>query len=300
MLWLTIWAQPGPRPAGLLLARRNSEYRLGCEHARVCVDREHIRKTGLVKTLTQLAVLAVCLIAKYRCPRNTPATSLLYQPHPEFGLRLKLDLLGDLGLRSALRILTPLLGQIQRPPQRHRPLPAHGVHGHSDLTVTDLPQSPRVLTLDTRRVLAVLREPRVIQHPRLHINHLRNPLGRRLDNPRWSPRADRQELLQALIVSLTIQPSDQRLKRLARPILDQATQIQPAIDKLHRTVHRSEQHLAGEHLQALTHQRWIVHRLARASRYHSHHHDLLASRNQRQEGSPPQPRTPTRHLPKYY
>ncbi len=97
MLWLTIRAQPGPRPAGLLLARGDGEYRLGCEHARVCVDREHIRKTGLVKTLTQLAVLAVCLIAKHRCPRNIPATSLLYQPHPEFGLRLKLDLLGDLG-----------------------------------------------------------------------------------------------------------------------------------------------------------------------------------------------------------
>src|SRR5207245_4790207 len=167
-------AQPGPRPAGLLLARGDSEYRLGCKHARVCVDREHIRKTGLVKTLTQLAVLAVCLIAKHWCPRNIPATSLLYEPHPEFGLRLKLDLLGDLGLRSALWILTPLLGQIQRPPQRHRPLPAHCVHGHSDLTVTDLPQGPRVLTLDTRRVPAVLREPRVIQHPRLHINHRRD------------------------------------------------------------------------------------------------------------------------------
>src|SRR5271165_6785436 len=286
MLWLTIGVQPGARPTGLPLAGGESEYRLGCEDARVCVDREHIRKPGLVKALTQLAVLAVCLIAKHRCPRNIPATSPLYQPHPEFGLRLKLELLGDLGLRSALRILTPLLRQIQRPPQRHRPPPAHGVHGHSDLTVTDLPQSPRVLALDTRRVLAVLREPRVIQHPRLHINHRRNPLGRRLDNPRWIPRADRQELLQALIVSLTTQPGDQWLKRLARPSLDQATQIQPAIHELHRTVHRSDQYLAGEHLQALMHHRWIVHRLARAPRYHSHHHDLPASRNQRQEGSP--------------
>src|SRR5947209_19901380 len=87
-------------------------------------------------------------------------------------------------------------------------------------------------------------------------------------------RGLRQTRSGSLIVSLTSQPGDQRLKRLARPILDQAAQIQPAIHELHRTVHRSEQHLAGEHLQALTHHRWIVHRLARASRYHSHHHDL--------------------------
>ena len=69
-------------------------------------------------------------------------------------------------------------------------------HGH--LTVTRLAQRPRVLALDPRRVLTVLNEPGVVQHPRPYIDRPTDPLGHRARHQRRIPRAVGQELLQAL------------------------------------------------------------------------------------------------------
>src|ERR1700739_1791387 len=62
---------------------------------------------------------------------------------------------------------------------------------HPDLTVPDLPKRPGVLTLDPRRLLAVLREPRVIQHPRVRGHHWRDPLHHRLQQTLPLPRTIR-------------------------------------------------------------------------------------------------------------
>ena len=174
------------------------------------------------------------------------------------------------------------------------------MHRHADLTVTDLSQRPRVLALDPRRVLTVLRKPGVIQHPRLDIDLRCHPLRDRLDHQRRIPWAIRQELLHALIVSVP-QPIDQRLKRLASPLLDQPPQVQAAIANLRRTVHRLPQHLHPERLQPLAHHRRRLHPLIlRTRNTHNRHHDLLAFDDNREKSSPQIARIPTRKLTKYY
>src|SRR4029453_9935040 len=109
-------------------------------------------------------------------------------------------------LAPSLQVRAPVLRQIQRPPQRHRPPRSDRVHRHADLTVTGLPQRPRVLALDARRVLAVLGKPGVIQHPRLNINLRRDPHSHRLDDQRRIPRTIGHKLLHRLTVSVIAHP----------------------------------------------------------------------------------------------
>ena len=167
--------------------------------------------------------------SRHRRDRRAPAPSGTSQPAarstsstPSSDLVLNATSSGIFALRRRSRVRAPVLGQIQRPPQRHRPPRTDRVHRHPDLTVTPLAQRPRVLALDTRRVLAVLRKPGVIQHPRLDLDLRRDPLRHRLDHQRRIPRAVSHELLHRLIVSVTAQPLDDRLKRLARPLLQAA------------------------------------------------------------------------------
>jgi hypothetical protein len=162
------------------------------------------------------------------------------------------------------------------------------VQRHPDLAVRDLPKRARVLPLDTRRVLAVLRKPGVIHDPRLDPDLRRDPLSDRLDDQRRIPRAIRQKLLHRLILSSPAQPRDQRLQRLARPVLDQPPQIQAAVANLHRPVHRSGEHLARERLQPLTHHRRPIHIPLdlRTRNSHNHHHALLALGSNHEEDSP--------------
>ncbi len=159
-------------------------------------------------------------------PWGHPSQPLARPVDPELRLGLEHNLIRDLRLTPPLLICAPVLREIQRPPQRHRPAPADCVHRNTNLTVTRLPQRPRVLALDTRRVFAVLRKPGVIQHPRLHIDLARHALGHRLDHQRRVPRTVSHKLLQRLIVSVPAQPLDHRLKRLTRTLLQKPPQIQ--------------------------------------------------------------------------
>lgn len=150
-------------------------------------------------------------------------------------------------------------------------------------------------------MLAVLRKPSVIEHPRLNIDLRRHPLGDRAGHQPRIPRTHRQELLQRLIVRLPTKPLDDRLKRLAGPLLQQPAQIQATIDHLHRPVDRLREHLGSKRLQTFHHHRrpidltsYICLRLT-----HRNHHDLLAIGN-REKASPHLPRIPTQQLTKYY
>src|SRR5438132_13060781 len=104
-----------------------------------------------MQAIAQPGVLAIGVIAEHRRLGNTPAADTLDQLDPELGLGLERDLLRDLRLAPTPLVLTPILRQIQRPPQRHRPPRSDRVHRDPDLTVTPLAQRPRVLALDTRR-----------------------------------------------------------------------------------------------------------------------------------------------------
>ena len=225
------------------------------KHQRLRPNRQHVLAAGLIEPRAQLTPAAIVVITEHRRPRNPPATSALDQVTRELDLRLEHNLVRDLRLAPPLCVLAPPLRQIQRPPKRHRAGLPDRVHRHPDLTVADLPQRARVLALDTGRVLAVLRKPGVIQHPRLNTDHRRDPLSDRLYDPRRIPRTIRQKLLHRLIVSILAQPQDQPLKRFTRPALDQPPHIQAAVADLHRTVHRFRKHLARERLQPLPHHR---------------------------------------------
>src|SRR5215218_6468193 len=283
------------RAMRLLLLGWHREHRPLREHLRGRPDRQHVLAPGLIEAIAQPRVLAVSVIAEHRRPREMPAVGALHQLDPELRLGLESDLLGDLRLPPPLLIRAPVLRQIQRPSQRHRPSPTDRVHRHADLTVTGLAQRPRVLALDTRRILAVLRKPRVIQHPRLDVDLRRDPLSDRPDDQRRIPRAVGKELLHRLVLSVAAQPLDDRLKRLASTLLQQPPQIQPAVDQLHRPVHRRGQHLARERLQTL------LHRHRRPSIHRHHGHDASSRREpQTQEGFASRRPNPTPDLTKHY
>ena len=209
--------------AVLALAGWDRERGALLEHLRVRADRQHVLAPGLIEAIAQPGVPAIGVIAEHRRLRDTPSPQARStNSTPSSDLVLNATRSGIFALRRRSLIRAPVLGQIQRPPQRHRPRAPDRVHRHPDLTVTRLPQRPRVLTLDPRRVLAVLREPRVIQHPRLDLDLRRDPLSHRLDHQRRIPRAISHELLHRLIVSVPAQPLDDRLKRLASTLLQQA------------------------------------------------------------------------------
>ena len=167
--------------------------------------------------------------------QQPPADGLLDKIDTELRLGLKHDVLGDLGLASSLRVGAPFLRQIQRPAQRQRPALTDGVQRHGKLAVADLAQRPGILALDPRGALAVLDEPRVVQHPRLDADHRGYALGDVAQHHGRIPRADGQELLHALVVGLRAQALADRLKRLARPLLKQPAQVQATVGRLDRT-----------------------------------------------------------------
>ena len=86
-------------------------------------------------------------------------------------------MLGDLRRGASFGILAPLLGQIQRPAQRHRPLGADRMHRDVDLAVADLAEGAGVLALDPWRAHPVLGEAGVVEHPGLHLDLADHPLG---------------------------------------------------------------------------------------------------------------------------
>ena len=148
-LCVAVWAQSCGPSAVLFLAGRDSKRGALLEYFCVRPDTQHVFALGLIKAITQPGVSAIGVIAEHRCLGHFPATGALDQLDPELRLGLESNPLGDPRLAPALLIGTPVLGQIQRPPKRHRPFAADRMHRHPDLTVAPLSQRPRVLTLDT-------------------------------------------------------------------------------------------------------------------------------------------------------
>src|ERR1017187_9952340 len=142
------------RPASRLwLLRGHGEGGASFEHLRGGGDRQYVLAAGLMQAIAQPGVLSVGVIAQHRRLPNIPASGALYELHPELRLGLEGDPIGDLRLVPSLFISAPVLRQIQRPAQRHRPPRTNRVHRDPDLAVTRLAQRPRVLALDTWRVL---------------------------------------------------------------------------------------------------------------------------------------------------
>src|ERR1035437_3474818 len=153
---LAVGPQPGGRGTSLGLPGWDRKRGALLEYLRLRADTQHVLAASLIEAIAQPSVLAIGVITQHRCPGDIPARGALDQLDPKLRLGLESDLLGDLRLPAPLGVLAPVLRQIQRPPQRHRAVRADRVHRHTDLTVAGLPQRPRALALDSRRVLAVL------------------------------------------------------------------------------------------------------------------------------------------------
>jgi hypothetical protein len=146
------------------------------KHLGVRAERKHVVTAGLSEAIPQPGVGAIGRIAEHRPLDDLPARGALHEPDPKLRVGLERNPLRDLCLAPTLRVLAPVFWQIQRPPQWHRPARSDRVHRHPDLTVTSFAQRSRILPLDPRRVLAVLRKPGVIQQPRLNPNLRRDAL----------------------------------------------------------------------------------------------------------------------------
>ena len=104
------------------------------------------------------------------------------------------------------------------------------MHADRDLAVADLAQRARVLTLHPRRVLAVLDDPGVVDHPGQHAQLRRDPLHTRPHQRRRIPRRVRQKLLHRLVPGWRLlKPKQGRLQTLAAALLDQPAHIQKRV-----------------------------------------------------------------------
>jgi len=176
------------------------------------------------------AVVAVGQIAEHRRRWDLPASRLLAQARRQRGLRLEPHRVGDLRLAPPLAIPAPLLGQIQRPAQRQRAPLADRVYRDRNLAVADLAERARVLALHPRRVLAVLDDPGVVDHPGRHADLGRHPLRARAHDQTRIPGRVGQKLLHRLIPGRRLlEPKQRRLQTLTAPVLDQAPHIQERI-----------------------------------------------------------------------
>jgi hypothetical protein len=94
-------------------------------------------------------------------------------------------------------------------------------------------------------------EPRIVDHVRVRVDRVHRPPGHIRADRRVVPGRGRHELLQLLMIHA--ETFRHRLHRLPRPIGQQATHIQLALDLLIRPAHGTIQHLRGELDQPRTH-----------------------------------------------
>ena len=121
-------------------------------------------------------------------------------------------------------------GRYSAHPKRRRPAPPDRVHRHADLAVPDLPQRPRVLPLHPRRTLPLLREPRVVKHPRLHAELRNNPLStRRTTRAGSHGESAKNCCIDSYRAARLLQPKQRRLQTLPAALLDQPTHIQTRV-----------------------------------------------------------------------
>jgi len=198
-------------------------------------------------------VVAVGRVGKDRRRRHLPAGRLLAEVGGERGLRLEADPVGDLRLLPPLAVVAPLLGQVEAPAERQRAPLTNRVHAHRDLAVADLAERARVLPLHSRRVLAVLDDPGVIDHPRQHADLGRHPLGTATHEHHRIPGRVGQKLLHRLVAGgRLLEPKQRRLQTLAAPMLDQAAHVQERVLTLPPKRQRLR-HLFNETSQPLAH-----------------------------------------------
>ena len=122
-------------------------------------------------------------------------------------------------------------------------------------------------------MLPVLREPRVVKHPRLNSYPRRHTLSNSPHHKPRIPRAHRQELLQTLIVSLAPKPRDHRLKRLPGPSSNNPRKYRSPFTSCTCRFTASPNTSPREHPQTLTHHHRPIHH-----RLHHRHDTLLASK----------------------
>ena len=168
-LGLAVGPRPAPRPAVPAGALGDGEDRLGrrtpCLAARPRARTRALRRADA----REGGVVAVGLRRPAPAPAGRPnRPPARHSPPPSSGLVLNSTSSGIFAFARRSRSPHHSSGRYSAHPNGSCPPPPDRVHRHADLAVPDLPQRPRVLTLHPRRVLPVLREPRVVKHPRLH------------------------------------------------------------------------------------------------------------------------------------
>jgi len=185
------------------------------------LDVQHVVDLSLFKPRAELGDIPVGTVAQHHRRLKPPRAKLVDHLKRQPPLLDVVHVLGQLRLLAALlvelAVLIPLLRDEQPPIQRARSLVTASVDRHPDLTVTDLPQRPRILPGDTDRHLPELRKPRVIDHPRLRLKLTTHPPHQRSAHRHRIPRRLVDELLQALLIPVP-KPRRHGLDRLALPI----------------------------------------------------------------------------------
>ena len=200
------------------------------------VDAQSVVETQHADRLAEVVRVAVGAVAEQHVAGYTVLDRACDHVERQVVFRLETHLVGDLALRTALRIARPALRQVQLGIDRHVRASSRDAQRHPDLAVGDLPRRPRVLPLHAHRVLSLLEKTRVVDDP----GRDRLPRAHRFDgvtscHAAYSPivpRRVRRKVKQLLVIRIAAawivtRGRGDRLGALAFQVAQQAEGVDP-------------------------------------------------------------------------
>jgi site-specific DNA recombinase len=215
-----------PRPGTAArsgVGRRGRVHLLGVG-AGIRLDLHHIADLAIIQSLAELTHLAVARVGDQDRRAKTPLVQLVHHVQHQLPLGPVPHPLGQVAGRPPRHVVLPGLGQEQPPVQRAAGSLGDGVDRHPQLAIGRLAQRPAVLALHPHRMLAVLGEAGVVHRPRRRLQLVHEPLGQPAADRPPVPWADRDEMVQRLVVHLP-EALGHRLDRLAPPLQHQPAQV---------------------------------------------------------------------------
>ena len=153
------------------------------------------------------------------------ATHLIDHIRAELPFRFENDFFRNARFFTTLTVLRPAFRQIQAPAEYRAALFSNMVQADRNLAIPHLAERSRILSFHSHRVLALLGEARIVDHPnRVRLQFRRHALTQTFPQRHPLPRALSNELLKSLYVSL-VRAIGKWLDGLAFPIQQKSTNV---------------------------------------------------------------------------
>ena len=159
-------------------------------------------KRAILKRFSEFSRISISGIGYHDAVGKIPTAGLIDNIYGQFPLRFKNDFIGYAGCLPSTFVLSPALRQVQSPAENRTPLFADMMKTDCNLAIGSLPQSPRVLPLNSYGMLPFFGKSSVIDDPnRIGFKFRRHSLAKPLPNGLPFPWALANELLHGLNIS---------------------------------------------------------------------------------------------------